>query len=59
LDKKVLSGWQTKQDKGGNLILSFEQEKIVQKHSWTMLFIYAILKCFVLIGEGTGAQAKT
>lgn len=41
LDGKALSGWQTKRDEVENVILTFEQEKIVQQHSWKMFFIYA------------------
>lgn len=40
------------QREDGNLILSFCQEKVIEKQNWKMWFLYA---AFVLIWEGTGA----
>lgn len=58
MDKKALIGWQTKQDEGGNLILSFEQEKLVQKHSWKNFFVCATMRYFLLTWKGTGTQVS-
>lgn len=57
MNNRVLSGWQTKQNEDGNVMLSFQQEKI-QKDSWKMLLIYATLGCFVLIWEATDVPGQ-